>query len=295
VQQGPRTCWLCLLDVRIALNVLVLCAWTCVVGWALGFVLVQYEAAKAKGLKSEEETSAAKAKSELDYYIHHFDRYMNHDRARKVAIKQLPDIQVQQETLQSVCGYALSDVTFMRGVSCCPAAHAPNALTTCPVCPTTEAAEQVIKCRQVLKWTYVFGFYLKNETEKHLFEHLQVGWGVVRCPERAACSYRSCPLRDQEQLEKNTENLHGLVEEPLDVVRGCWVVLLRGVGASLCSVADNTMTEQYLDKTRKPDVPFFDHRSNVTNFTAITKKFLNGLLVGVEGGLTESGRAEVAM
>ena len=40
-----------------------------------------------------------------------------------------------------------------------------------------------------------------------------------------------------------------------------------------------------------PKTPFFDHRSEVTNFAGITKKFLEQMLVGVEGGLTESGRA----
>ena len=54
----------------------------------------------------------------------------------------------------------------------------------------------MIKCRQVLKYTYVHGYYLTNSTERHLFEHLQ------------------------EMLEKNTDHLHGLVETPLTPVRG---------------------------------------------------------------------------
>ena len=38
----------------------------------------------------------------------------------------------------------------------------------------TEAATQVIECRRVLQWTYVFGYYLKDGPEKELFEFLQV-------------------------------------------------------------------------------------------------------------------------
>ena len=53
----------------------------------------------------------------------------------------------------------------------------------------------MIKCRQVLKYTYVHGYYLTNSTERHLFEHLQ------------------------EMLEKHTEHLHGLVETQLAPVR----------------------------------------------------------------------------
>ena len=58
----------------------------------------------------------------------------------------------------------------------------------------TEAAMQVIECRRVLQWTYVFGFYLEDGPEKFLFEFLQ------------------------ENLEKNSEHLHELVERPLDAV-----------------------------------------------------------------------------
>lgn len=50
--------------------------------------------------------------------------------------------------------------------------------------------------------------------------------------------------------------------------------------------------EQYINKKPTPGlVPFFTHRSNVTNFTGITKKFLEEMMQGVEGGLTEAGRA----
>ena len=49
---------------------------------------------------------------------------------------------------------------------------------------------------------------------------------------------------------------------------------------------------QYISKKPVPGLkPFFVHRSNVTNFTGITKKFLEEMMQGVEGGLTESGRA----
>ena len=38
-----------------------------------------------------------------------------------------------------------------------------------------QAVEQVIECRQILKYTYVLGHYLKDNTsEKELYEHHQV-------------------------------------------------------------------------------------------------------------------------
>lgn len=52
---------------------------------------------------------------------------------------------------------------------------------------------------------------------------------------------------------------------------------------------------QYTNSSKPPPVPFFDHRSNVTNFAGITKKFLEDMLVGVEGGLTEGGQGPMGV
>ena len=58
-----------------------------------------------------------------------------------------------------------------------------------------HAAEQVIDCRRVLKYSYALGYFLENESlEKQLFEH------------------------HQELLEKNTEKLHEYTEQSLDVI-----------------------------------------------------------------------------
>lgn len=56
-----------------------------------------------------------------------------------------------------------------------------------------EAINEVIRCRQVLKWSYAYGYYMKvDKSKKDQFEF----W--------------------QEDLEKHSDNLHGLVEKPLD-------------------------------------------------------------------------------
>ncbi|KAJ0399064.1 hypothetical protein P43SY_008684 [Pythium insidiosum] len=58
----------------------------------------------------------------------------------------------------------------------------------------------LIECRRVLKYTYVFGYYLPPGKEKSLFEYLQ------------------------ENLEKNTEHLTGLSEMPLDKMNRAEIV-----------------------------------------------------------------------
>lgn len=69
-----------------------------------------------------------------------------------------------------------------------------------------HAAEQVIDCRRVLKYTYVLGYFLPDDSaEKQLFEH------------------------HQELLEKNTEKLHELTEQSLDTMDRTQVVNLTRV------------------------------------------------------------------
>merc|ERR1711879_1037244 len=53
-----------------------------------------------------------------------------------------------------------------------------------------EASVEVQRCRQVLKYTYVYGYNLRDGPEKELFEFLQ------------------------QDLEKNTEHLHGMLSQP---------------------------------------------------------------------------------
>lgn len=84
------------------------------------------------------------------------------------------------------------------------------------------ATEVLLECRRVLKYTYAFGYYMKAGSEKRLFEHLQ------------------------EHLERSTETLAELTEQPLT----------------------------------KMD------RSQVVNFTRVTQKFLTQLLEGIDDGLT---------
>merc|ERR1719473_1403181 len=58
-----------------------------------------------------------------------------------------------------------------------------------------DALRQVRACRRVLKWTYVYGYYLEDAgPEKNLFEHLQ------KC------------------LEEKTDRLHEMLEKDLDAI-----------------------------------------------------------------------------
>jgi hypothetical protein len=77
------------------------------------------------------------------------------------------------------------------------------------------------QCRHVLQWTYAYGFYLKESSEKALFETYQVWFkcflGAIHS--RLLVFIQFCVwlhvCSTQEQLEKFTEHLHELAEKPL--------------------------------------------------------------------------------
>jgi len=72
----------------------------------------------------------------------------------------------------------------------------------------------------VLKWSYVYGFYLKDEKEQNLFQFMQ------------------------ENLEKNCDYLHELIEKPLDPF----------------------LNEDVTDKK-----PFYEYKSELVNYYQVTR------------------------
>jgi ariadne-1 len=118
----------------------------------------------------QDQSDAAKAKRELDRYLHYYKRYHAHAEAQKFAKKQLKETETRMILLQESSDDAKwSDVEFLK-----------------------TANEQLVECRRVLKYTYVFAYYMTKHTmTKDRFEH------------------------HQEMLERFTENLSELSEKPL--------------------------------------------------------------------------------
>eukprot|EP00980_Cylindrotheca_fusiformis_P007356 scaffold1525_cov142-Cylindrotheca_fusiformis.AAC.156 len=119
----------------------------------------------------EDQSDAARAKRELDRYLHYYKRYHAHAEAQKFAKRQLKETETRMVLLQESSDDAKwSDVEFLK-----------------------TANEQLVDCRRVLKYSYVFGYYMTPSSlmQKERFEH------------------------HQEMLERFTENLSELSEKPL--------------------------------------------------------------------------------
>lgn len=128
------------------------------------------------------------------------------------------------------------------------------------------ANEKLVECRRVLKYTYVFGYYLpEGSARKRLFEHHQVSsmhaarrsssphpslsdW-MIGSPHLLPLPFPPRRRRQQENLEKFTEHLSWLSEQSLDEFKS------EG------------------------------KRSEVVNYTRVTETFLRNLVKSVEDGL----------
>jgi ariadne-1 len=128
-----------------------------------------YKCNKFEGVSKadDEQSEAEKAKSELNRYLHYYQRYHGHDHSLKFAASQREAAERRMIETQESMHSSWIDVQFLH-----------------------QAAELVIECRRLLKYTYVLGFFLTDKTpEKQLFEH------------------------HQEMLEKNTERLQECTEQ----------------------------------------------------------------------------------
>jgi len=106
------------------------------------------------GTDVNDHSDAAKAKRELDRYLHYYKRYHAHSEAQAFAKKQLKETESRMILLQESSDNARwSDVEFLK-----------------------TANEQLIECRRVLKYTYTFAYYLTDESkkmQKECFEYHQ--------------------------------------------------------------------------------------------------------------------------
>mmetsp|Transcript_29292 Transcript_29292/g.79286 ORF Transcript_29292/g.79286 Transcript_29292/m.79286 type:complete len:514 (+) Transcript_29292:367-1908(+) len=121
---------------------------------------------------TDDNSDAARAKRELDRYLHYYKRYHAHSEAQNFAKKQLKETESRMVLLQEASdNVKWTDVEFLK-----------------------TANEQLVECRKVLKYTYVYAYYMdpNDKMQKDRFEH------------------------HQEMLEKFTENLSEQSEKPLD-------------------------------------------------------------------------------
>mmetsp|Transcript_22414 Transcript_22414/g.66451 ORF Transcript_22414/g.66451 Transcript_22414/m.66451 type:complete len:497 (-) Transcript_22414:348-1838(-) len=137
-----------------------------------------------------DQSEAAKAKRELDRYLHYYKRFHAHAEAQKFARRQLRETEQRMVLLQEQSSDSTwTDVEFLK-----------------------TANEQLVECRRVLKYTYSFAFYLTEPAgvSKYMSDaSASAGTGSQKAMRRERFEHH------QEMLERFTESLSELSEKPL--------------------------------------------------------------------------------
>ncbi|KAK4892301.1 hypothetical protein LTR27_009135 [Elasticomyces elasticus] len=128
---------------------------------------------------NEARSEQAKSRQSLERYLHYYNRYANHEQSAKLDKDIYHKTEKKMTMLQSTSGMSWIEVQFL------------------------EAASQALQqCRQTLKWTYAFAYYLARNNQTEIFED------------------------NQRDLEMAVENLSEMFEKPTDQLAGLKVEMM---------------------------------------------------------------------
>lgn len=121
----------------------------------------------------------AKSRASLERYLHYYNRYANHEQSAKLDKDLYVKTEKKMTLLQSQSGMSWIEVQYL------------------------DSASKVLQqCRQTLKWTYAFAFYLERNNLTHIFED------------------------NQKDLEMAVETLSELFERPVEQLAGLKVEMM---------------------------------------------------------------------
>lgn len=127
----------------------------------------------------------ARSRQSLERYLHYYNRYANHEQSAKLDRDIFFKTEKKMTLLQNQSGLSWIEVQFLENAS--------------------HALQQ---CRQTLKWTYAFAYYLARNNQTEIFEDNQKD--LEMAVENLS-----------EMFEKPTEQLSSLKVEMMDKTSYC--------------------------------------------------------------------------
>ncbi|PGH04374.1 ariadne-1 [Blastomyces parvus] len=121
----------------------------------------------------------ARSRQSLERYLHYYNRYANHEQSAKLDKDLYLKTEKKMTSLQSQSGMSWIEVQFLD-----------------------TASQALQQCRQTLKWTYAFAFYLARNNLTEIFED------------------------NQKDLEMAVESLSEMFERPIDQLSALKVDIL---------------------------------------------------------------------
>ncbi|RMZ73700.1 RING finger [Pyrenophora seminiperda CCB06] len=128
---------------------------------------------------SEARDAQAKSRQSLERYLHYYNRFANHEQSAKLDKDLYLKTEKKMQQLQNSSGMSWIEVQFLD-----------------------QASHALQQCRQVLKWTYAFAYYLSRTNLTDIFED------------------------NQKDLEMAVENLSEMFEKPIDQLKDLKVDIL---------------------------------------------------------------------
>ena len=135
--------------------------WLCFGDWRGHTSCGRYDESKAQG--------ASAARESLQRYMHYWTRFSAHRESEKLEEK----LRAAALRRQEAAVLRLSDATAGGGGGGAKPATGKEAYTAQDWDFVQHATDTLIRCRRVLKHTYVLAFYMKGGPEKNLFEFAQ--------------------------------------------------------------------------------------------------------------------------
>ncbi|KAF2487272.1 hypothetical protein BDY17DRAFT_288637 [Neohortaea acidophila] len=111
----------------------------------------------------------ARSRQSLERYLHYYNRYANHEQSARLDKDIYHKTEKKMTLLQGASGMSWIEVQYLE-----------------------EASRSLQQCRQTLKWTYAFAYYLARNNMTEIFED------------------------NQKDLEMAVENLSEMFEKPTD-------------------------------------------------------------------------------
>lgn len=142
----------------------------------------------------------AKSRQSLERYLHYYNRYANHEQSAKLDKDLYNKTEKKMISLQTSSGLSWIEVQFLQ-----------------------TASQALQQCRQTLKWTYAFAYYLARNNLTEIFE-------VNQKDLEMAVEGLS------EMFEKQTAELSGLKVDIMDKTAYCLqrrVILLEDTAVNL--------------------------------------------------------------
>ncbi|PHT40215.1 hypothetical protein CQW23_19069 [Capsicum baccatum] len=127
---------------------------TCRCGYQFCWLcLAKWGACVSRCNRYEEKQEVTQAKKDIQRYTHYYERWLSNGKSKEKALYDMK--KMKDEGLKKLSDDNQINENELRFV--------------------IEAWEQIVECRRVLKWTYVYGFYLPQDevAKARFFEYLQ--------------------------------------------------------------------------------------------------------------------------